>query len=208
MMTSPPLYIFGCGGHGRSAAGLARTLGYTSITFIDEAAGKDETLLGHPVLATLPKDHAPMAHGFAAAGDVHQRSHLIEQIRTYNLSLVSLIAPSATLLVGATVGDGVFIGHHSYIGSNAHIDEGAIVNTGAIVEHDCRVGSLSHIAVGAVVAGYTSVGRHCTVGAGAVIVDRLEIGDDIVIGAGATVTKSLKAAGTYIGTPARRHYSG
>jgi UDP-3-O-[3-hydroxymyristoyl] glucosamine N-acyltransferase len=79
-----------------------------------------------------------------------------------------------------------------------------VVNTGAIVEHDCRIGSWTHLAPGSVLGGEVKVGERSLVGIGAQVLPGVEICDDAIIGGGATVVRPIADPGTYAGTPARR----
>src|SRR5262245_5867120 len=80
----------------------------------------------------------------------------------------------------------------------------ATINTHALVEHECSVGSYSHIAVNATIAGRSKVGDHVFVGAGATVIDGVHIADRVTVGAAATVVMNIAEPGTYVGCPARR----
>jgi UDP-N-acetylbacillosamine N-acetyltransferase len=198
------LVIFGCGGHGRSVAATALSLGYESIVFIDPAARGGETLLDMPVFSRLPEDARVNAVAIATSGEARKRERQILDIRKAGLRLTTLVAPSAVVATHASLGSGVFVGPNAYVGPLAQIEDGVIINTRAMVEHDSTIGAFTHVAVGAIVAGRCHVGQRCFIGAGAVVIDDIVIGDDIIVGAGATVVGQLHETGKYVGTPAKR----
>ncbi|TIV67939.1 MAG: acetyltransferase [Mesorhizobium sp.] len=194
------LYVLGFGGHARSVADVALAAGIKSLTFVDANALPDESFAGFPAITALPERLIAGWSIFPALGDNLSRK------AAYNRHLahiVKLISPSATIGVGAEVGNGTIVGHHAHVGPAASVGRGVIVNTGAAVEHECQVGEFSHISVNATVAGRVRVGSNVFVGAGATVIDKVSICDDVVIGAGATVVRDITAPGTYVGTPAR-----
>ena len=88
--------------------------------------------------------------------------------------------------------------------AGAQLGVGVIVNHGAVVDHDCEVGSFSHIAPRAALSGAVRVGSRVLLGTGACVLPGLSICDDVVVGAGAVVHEHLTQAGVYAGVPARR----
>ncbi len=199
----PGLLILGFGGHARSVAGVAIAAGYQSLRFIDANAQEGEQFLGFPVERSYG---GPLPTGWSAlpaSGDNHQRHQQILSILEAGWTLDTLIAPNATVSVGATIGAGCFIAHHAHIGPMATIGMGCIINTGAIVEHDCTVGNYSHVSVNSSMAGRCHLGDFVLLGTGATIIDKMTIASEITIGAGGVVTASLSRPGTYVGIPVR-----
>jgi acetyltransferase-like isoleucine patch superfamily enzyme len=86
---------------------------------------------------------------------------------------------------------------------DSHLCQGAIVNTRASVDHDCFVGSYSHICPAAALAGSVTVGSHSWIGIGSQVKQGVCIGDDVIVGAGATVLSDISENLTVVGTPAR-----
>ena len=75
------LVVFGFGGHARSVADIALTLGIRDFIFVDEAATANESLWGFPVRR---KFDDPLPEGwqtFAAAGDNRARKAQVAAIR-------------------------------------------------------------------------------------------------------------------------------
>jgi len=200
MSVRGPLLILGFGGHARSVGDVALAAGFNRLLFIDEHARDGEAFEGHRVLSTLPKPDGDYWQAFPAAGQNFRREH---QCQEAPHPLATLVAPSATIGIGASVGEGTLLARNSHVGPLAQIGRGVILNTGCVVDHECMVGDFSHISVNATVAGRVKIGRRVMLGAGAVVIDNLSICDDVVIGAGAVVVDDITMAGTYVGVPAR-----
>lgn len=204
MSEAKNLLILGFGGHARSVADVALTLGFQQLMFIDENAVNNEQFLGFPVQRNcdpvLPADWLCMP----ASGDNRCRDLQTHAALIAGWALAILIAPSATVGVGAKVSPGCFVGHHAHIGAMAQIGMGCVINTGAVVEHECVVGDYVHISVNATVAGRAHIGNFVWIGAGATVIDKVGIAAESTIGAGGVVISSLTRSGTYVGVPVRR----
>jgi sugar O-acyltransferase (sialic acid O-acetyltransferase NeuD family) len=197
------MLILGFGGHARSVADVALASGISQLCFIDRNARPGESFSSFPVKSSmdfeLPDDWVVIP----AAGDNNKRLEQCEWANQQGWRLGTLIAPSATVGIGAHIGEGSFIAHHAHVGPMASVGRGCIINTGAIVEHECTVGHYSHISVGAVVAGRSRIGDRCFLGAGSTVIDGVQVTDDVVLGAGACVHRNLEDSGTYVGVPAK-----
>jgi sugar O-acyltransferase (sialic acid O-acetyltransferase NeuD family) len=199
---SKVLVIYGCGGHGRSAAGLAERAGYEGIVFVDDAAALDERIMGFPVVRAAGDDLLD-ADCLVALGDNRMRLRLTRELAAEGRRLVSVTGTSAVVSRHAAVEAGCFIGELSYVGPRARIGVATIVNTGALVEHDCVIGSGCHVSVDVTIAGSCQLADEVTIFSGATLRNRVSIGAGVLVGAGAVVCEDLKEPGTYIGVPAR-----
>ncbi|MDQ0304612.1 acetyltransferase [Ancylobacter polymorphus] len=201
------LLILGCGGHGRVVADTAVEAGYKKVAFLDDNPPREERRLAFPVLGALsllPGLAGEWPCAIAALGDGARRLALFEQLRQSRFSTPTLIHPSAIISRGATIGEGVFVAAGAIINSGARIAEAAIINTGARIDHDCDIGTATHIAPGATLSGRVTVGAGSWIGTGASVRQNIRIGDGVTIGVGAAVVSDLLEAGTYAGVPARR----
>lgn len=203
MSESNGLVILGFGGHARSVANVALSIGFESLLFIDENARDLETFLNFRVLKHIPDDVPSDWLFMPAAGDNQKRQLQTEFILTNKRKLATLVSKSAIIGVGAKLSPGCFAAHFSHVGSMASIGVGSIVNTGAVIEHECLLGDYSHASVNSTVAGRSNLGSRVFLGAGATVIDGVSVAADTVIGAGAVVVKSIKDAGTYVGVPAK-----
>jgi UDP-N-acetylbacillosamine N-acetyltransferase len=198
------LVILGFGGHARSVADVALSLGFNELLFLDANARDGENFMGFPVRKDASNLTLDGWQAFPAAGDSIRRSAQCNEIHAKGWSLATLISPSATCGVSAVISNGCFVGHHAHVGPMASVGVACILNTACVVEHECSVGDFSHISVNATMAGRSHVGTFSMLGAGATLIDGVQIGDHITIGAGATVCKSLREPGVYVGVPAKR----
>ena len=198
------LLFLGYGGHARSVADVALSLGIPRLAFVEPAAAAGESFLGHPVGTALPALLEPGWACYPAAGDNRRRAAQVAEIRARGWPLASVVSPRATLGHGSLLGEGCFVGHQAHIGPLARIGEGCIVNSGAIVEHDVTLGRYVHVSVGTTVAGRATIGDFCFLGAGSTVIDKLRVAADVMLGAGAVAVRDIDEAGTWIGVPARR----
>jgi len=203
-MSEKGLLILGFGGHARSVADVALSVGFNSLLFIDENAREAETFLGFNVQrkfsGILPEGWLCMP----AIGDNRQRHDQVEYARESGWPLATLISNSATIGVGADISQGCFIGHHAHVGPMAKLGVGCIINTSAVIEHESKIGDFVHISVNAVVAGRSAIGDYSFIGAGATVIDGINICNNVTIGAGSVVIRSIDCSGVYVGSPAYR----
>lgn len=202
-VSKPILLVYGCGGHGRSVAAIARQSGYQHLVFLDEKAKSGEVILSHPVVRPGAWTSDRPAVGIPASGNAEVRLSQMAWFRDRRIPMVSIVDPSARIGPETVIGEAAFIGAGVYIGPGVQIGDGCILNTGAIIEHDCRVGDLTHIAPHATLSGYTRIGSCCLVGVGASVIDRVTLTDRVTVGAGGTVIRDLTSAGVYVGCPVR-----
>jgi UDP-N-acetylbacillosamine N-acetyltransferase len=205
-MTAVPrgLVVLGFGGHARSVADIALTLGIAKLIFVDETAATSESLWGFPVRKAFDDELPDGWQSFAASGDNQGRHAQVTTICERSWPLATLVAPTATIGTQASISAGCFIGHHAHIGPLSSIGTGCIINSGAIVDHECRIGDYTHVSVNSSVAGRCRLGSFVFLGAGAVVIDKVNIADSITVGAGGVVIEPLLEPGVYAGAPARR----
>jgi UDP-N-acetylbacillosamine N-acetyltransferase len=204
-MTAVPrgLVILGFGGHARSVADIALTLGIRELIFLDETAGPHESLWDFPVRKAFDDKLPDGWQSLAASGGNQARHAQVATILARSWPLATLIAPTATIGREARISAGCFIGHHAHIGPLSSIGTACIINTGAVVDHECRIGDYTHVSVNASVAGRCTLGSFVFLGAGAVVIDKVCVADSITVGAGGVVTEPLHEPGVYTGVPAR-----
>lgn len=197
------LLILGFGGHARSVADIALSTGIKKLVFIDVNARDGENLWGYPVVKNWD-DVVPSGwEVFPAAGNNQTRRLQCEDACRRSWPIATLIAPTASIGIGSSIGQGVLIAHHAHIGPMAKIGNGAIINTGAVVEHESLIGYFSHVSVNSTVAGRCKVGENVFLGAGSTVIDGINIADNVMLGAGGCVISSILDSGIYVGVPAK-----
>lgn len=197
------LIILGFGGHARSIADVALSIGFKSLIFIDENAKEGETFLGFKVLRDLPDDIPDNWLFMPAAGDNQKRQNQVQFIHSAQKSIATIISKSATIGYGAKLSAGCFVAHHAHIGPMSSIGRACIINTGAIIEHECVVDDFAHLSVNSVLLGRSTLGKFVFLGAGTTVINGISISDQVTIGAGGVVVKSIYKSGVYVGIPAK-----
>jgi len=200
------LTILGAGGHGRVLADAALRAGWEAVEFFDDRwpdvrqAGP-WSITGPINLVLSEPDRVEAA--IVGIGNNRVRLRLFDACVNANLTLTSVIHPSACISDFASIGSGSAILAGSVVGPFATVGEAAIVNHGAIVEHDCRLARGVHICPQAALGGEVDVAEGAWIGIGAVLRNRVSVGIDAVVGAGAVVVADVPDYLTVVGSPAR-----
>jgi serine O-acetyltransferase len=99
-----------------------------------------------------------------------------------------------TIPYSATIGEGLYIGHHS----------GIIINAGAIIGKNCNISQGVTIGVSGRgdKRGIPVIGDYVYIGANATVAGKINIGDKAVIGANSLVVADVAAGTTVVGVPA------
>lgn len=105
------------------------------------------------------------------------------------------IITGITLPYSASIGDGLYIGHHS----------GIIINANAVIGEHCNIAQGVTIGVSGrgIKRGVPVVGDRVYIGANAVLVGDIKIGSHSVIGANSLVTANVPEGVTVVGVPAQ-----
>ncbi len=202
------LVIIGAGGHGAVAADIAALQGYTQICFLDDGAERaPEGYLLAGTVSDYPifRDDSEF---FVAIGNCGVRERIQRMLVEGGAKMATLIHPQAVIGSRVEIGAGSVIMAGAVVNTGARLAEGVILNTCGSVDHDCTIGSFSHVAVGAHVCGTVSVGERTWIGAGATVINNISVCSDCIIGAGAVVVAAIDIAGTYLGVPAQKKNSG
>ena len=138
-----------------------------------------------------------------AAGEPSIRKLLYNKVLAYNIPIVSIISPKASVSKTAKIAQGCCLHINTIISSKAFVEDNCVINKGAIIGHHVLIGKNSSISPGAIIGGYTVVGENTFVGSGAVIRDRIHIGKNCIIGMGAVVTKDIEDNDVVVGNPAK-----
>lgn len=191
------LVLIGGGGHCRSVLDAAlRMNAFQEIVILDPRLPAGSKVMGYTVVGNddrLPElrekgfDNAFITVG--SIGDTSLRRKLVEKADTHGFICPCIIDPSAIISEFAIIEPGVFVGKNAVINAGAEIGKHAIINTGAVVEHDCRVGSFTHVAVGATVCGGCNIEEDAFIGAGSTLIQGLAIERGRFIKAGEVVIR-------------------
>lgn len=206
------ILIYGAGGFAREVAWLIESCpeSYRCSGFIDDDdSHRDEQLNGYPVMSL---DAAFAAHPGAAVvpgvGDPTTRELVMRKAVATGFGTATLVHPRTERSQWLTIGSGTVICAGCILTTNITIGRYVQINVGSIVGHDAILEDYVTLAHGVGVSGCVHIERSAYIGAGAVILNGtrdapIVIGQNAVVGAGACVTKSVPAATTVVGVPAK-----
>lgn len=196
---------YGAGSHARALIESIRSgYEYKVVAVADESLMAGFLILGVPVVA--PAELPPCDHAFVGVGgitDAEPRTRVFQLLSNLGYALPPIIHASATISPLAEIARGAQILAGAIVTSGAIISQGAIINTGAIVEHDCVIGSHSHIAPGVTLGGDVYVGHGSHIGLGATVLQGVTIGDNALIAAGSVVLHDVPKETWVCGVPAK-----
>ncbi len=156
------LLILGAGGHGRVAAEIAESLGYT-VSFLDDKPG--EGVIGS--ISELEKFSSEFEEFFIGIGNNAVRHKLQDRLTELSFTLATLISPRAYVSPSIKVGFGTVIEPGAIVNANVTIGCGCIVSVGSIIDHDSVLEDFSHVNTGAI----------CMSGAHVVMGQKVEAGE-------------------------------
>lgn len=182
------LLIVGAGGFGREVAcwaqdALDKGSGVQAVGFLDDhavaAGGSGGTL---PVVGRIhdfvPCDDVDLV---VAIGIPEVRRRVWEGLRRKGARFASVVHPTAMVVRGARLGEGVVLAPYSVVSADARLGDGVVMNFHAVVEHDGVVGAWSQLNAHANVCGNATLGEevllstHAVVPARACVPDRTRV---------------------------------
>ena len=209
-MNPIPLIVFGASGHARVILEMAERTGrFNIVGLLDSFKPVGERLQDHPVLGNeslLPALAA--AHTglqlHIAIGDNSARERITRQLQADcpDISLATIIDPSAIVSRTAVIGPGTCIMPGAIINAGATIGMACIINSRAVLEHDARMDDFSSLGPGAVAAGAATIGRSAAVLAGGVVKHGVSLADHSIARTGAVVTSNTDPCCVLEGNPA------
>ncbi len=200
------LAIIGAGGHGKVCADVAYLMNqWQEIIFLDNSK-MGETILGFEVIDSSENwcNYIQEYDFFIAIGDNKTREKVQLDLKSKNVSIATLIHPSAIIARDVEIADGSLIAAGVVVNPSTKIGKGAILNTACTIDHDGKIGDFVHISPGAHLAGTVSVGNISWLGIGSIVKNNVTICEDVIVGAGGVVVKDINESGTYVGVPVGR----
>ena len=184
------LFVYGAGGHAKAVATAAfETNSYEKIYFLDSAKKDFKFSEESAIFSLNPEDDlltsSVDAQSIIAIGDNHIRMKIALEFTSDNF--ISIQSPNSYLSQFSKISEGVFISAGAMINADSFIGPHAIINTGAVIEHDCIIGSFSHVGPNA-----------------AFVNPNLSICNDVTVGSGSVVINDISEPGIYAGLPANK----
>lgn len=209
-MNPIPLIVFGASGHARVILDMAERTGrFQILGLLDSFKPAGERLLDHPVLGNeslLPALAAthPGLQLHIAIGDNSARERITRQLMADcpNISLATIIDPSAIVSRAAIIGPGSCVMPGAVINAGATTGMACIINSRAVLEHDARMEDFSSLGPGAVAAGAATIGRSAAVLAGGVVKHGVTLGDHSFARTGAIIISNTDPCCVLEGNPA------
>lgn len=153
---SAGIVIIGAGAHAHKIWLYAKLVGLKVRAFVDENPAATSPA---PEISCLhPDDVAEFTAGqpfLVAIGNPVARKVHVEKYLRQGWTPITLIHPSASVAVDASVGPGSIVCANAVVDSRSVIGIACIVGIGVLVDHDCVVGDYSHLAPGTVLLPYT-----------------------------------------------------
>lgn len=211
---SRTLYVIGTSGfakevgqlaHDINAAGLQR---WRAIEYLAE----HESEIGRPMpFGEVTATDAVLA-GLATEADVAigigrpaTRRAIAARLRVMpRVGLPNLVHPQAAVnLAHVRLGVGNVVTRGVVLTCDIEIGDFNVFNLNSTVGHDAVIGSFNVVNPGCNLSGGITLGDACLLGTGCQVLEGLRVASESVVGAGAVVTRSIDAAGMYVGVPAR-----
>jgi sugar O-acyltransferase (sialic acid O-acetyltransferase NeuD family) len=177
---------------------------------LDRTLPRGALVAGYPVVGTEDDLRASGeeqgADAFLVAiGDNSTRAALLERLAKAcpNLSVATVVHPTATVARDAKVGGGSIILAGAVVSNGCTVGRGVLLGTHSSLDHDCTVDDYASLAPGVTTGGTVRIGRATAIGIGANVVHGITIGADTVIGAGALVLDAVPNRVVAFGIPAR-----
>lgn len=200
-MKNSRLYLYGASGHAKVVIEIAELIG-VSLEGLVDANQAIKSLLGYPVLTTLPSKVSKEYTCIISIGDNQIRRKIANQLP--ECLFATLIHPRSFISKRAVISEGTVVMAGVSINALVSIGRHCIINTNASIDHECSIQDFVHISPNAALAGNVDVGEGTHIGIGASVIQGVRIGRWCTIGAGAVIIRDVPDGTTIVGNPGRR----
>lgn len=198
--------IIGAGGHAKVVRELAEAIGYEIVCHI---VPENEVNISKLYFSDFEfknkfgSTDVLLANGIGSISSPGVRKKVFESYSQEGFDFPVLTHPTSFVSKSANLGKGTVVMAGAIVQAEVKTGDNVILNSRSVIDHDCSIGSHTHVATGAVLSGGVVIGVDCHIGAGTTLRNNIKIEDNIIIGVGAVVVDDLSTIGTYIGVPAR-----
>ncbi|MFH2047118.1 MAG: acetyltransferase [Pseudomonadota bacterium] len=210
MILNRPVIIIGAGGHAKVLISSLNVLRreivgilHSDVSLTGQSIAGAFILGNDNMVKNYASDSVELVNGLGSVSLTEKRKNIYLQFKKDGYSFATVIHPTATIISGVQLGEGVQIMAGAIVQIGCIISNNTIINTGSVVDHDCIIGAHVHIAPGAVLSGGVQIGDMTHIGTAATIIQGIKVGDGVIIGAGAVVIKDIPANVMVVGVPAR-----
>ncbi|WP_231958639.1 PglD-related sugar-binding protein [Altererythrobacter sp. B11] len=191
--------ILGGAGHARTIMDALAGAGFRLVGAVDQAIPGgtrvlDELQVLGPEAMLAELRESGLRYAFIGVGGAvsnASRRKVFEKARSLGFELPPLVAKSAYLGRGSTLGAASYCLPGSSVGAAVTIGENCIVNQNAVICHDSQIGDDVHLAPNAVVAGHCHIGSGSTLGMCATLINGCRIGTDCLVHNNVSVTTDV-----------------
>ncbi|AKH42848.1 sugar O-acyltransferase (sialic acid O-acetyltransferase NeuD family) [Altererythrobacter atlanticus] len=191
--------IFGASGHARAIMDAAQGSGFNLIGCVDaKVPAGTEVLNGLIALGTDDvlqelRDRG-VRYAFVGVGGATSnaaRKKVFDKLVELGFDLPPLVAPTARLGLGSTLGAASYCLPGASVGPAVTIGDNCIINQNVVIAHDSVIADHVHLAPNAVVAGHCRVGAGSTIGMCATLINGSKVGADCLIHNNVPVTRDI-----------------
>lgn len=201
------LLIWGAGDQGTVTLDCALAMkNYDVIDFLSIKEKESRLISGYKIyneeeveLSLFLKQYDEV---IVATGNNQLRENKTKILLSLNITLATIIHPTAFVSPFAKISGGCTILAHALIHTHAKIAMGCIINSGVIIEHDCIIENFVNISPQTAMAGHTYIGQKTFIGIGTTIIDDIKVGKNVIIGAGSVVIRNIPNNVLVVGVPA------
>lgn len=104
---------------------------------------------------------------------------------------ITIIHPSAVIMEGAKISQGVYVGANTTISIECNIGPHSMLNYNVVMGHNSSLGEYSVISPLCHIAGYVKIGDRVFLGGGVMTYPGIKIGNGCMIGAGCVVPRDV-----------------
>ena len=200
------IIIIGGGGHAKVLISILKKLssyeitGYTDMTNCGDILGIKYLGTDEEIFENKNFEKISLAVlGIGQIKNFNFRKKIVERYLANGYNFPAIISPDAIINEDVKIGNGTVLMDWVIINSGTEVKDFSIINTGVIVEHDCTIGSYTHLAPGTVLSGTVNVGNNTLLGTGSVVINNIDITNEVIIPAGSVVRKDVEQKGIFIG---------
>lgn len=201
------IIVLGSGGHAKVVIDTLQQLN-TDIIGI-ATLSNESSFMGIPIIGNdddvlrYPPDEILLVNGIGSIGDVGLRKKVFLKFKNQGYSFYTMIHPSAMLSPTVTLGEGVQIMAGSVVQTDVQISDNVLLNTRTSIDHECQIGSHSHIAPGCTLSGQVLVEEEVHLGTGTTVIQQINIGKGVLAGAGSVIIQDIPSYQKVYGVPAK-----
>ncbi len=190
------IILLGGGGHCKSCIDVIEQQDkFRIIGILDLSELVGTNILGYNVIGTdddLPLFIKTINNYFITVGQIKavaKRIELFDLLKSFKLTLPTIISPLGYVAKSSNIGEGTIIMHHALINADAIIGRNCIVNSKALIEHDAIIEDYCHISTAAIINGGVKVGRESFIGSNSVTKQYITIPKNSFIKANSLVSE-------------------